>query len=291
MSLFAVYTESEHTYEFTHGRALCLILCLHFSAKPVDRVWKWAIVFLGSGLLDLKQVPLVPCCLVLRRFKDVLSIHVLQKSRIPPRECTRSSKSSSLCPGLSSLSWDIFLLSLISESFFSFLSLSFSLPSGLPWLCCMSPFWYCHGELYLLLPQPCLAMAVFSGKMYSSVMIAFLGQWRLVGGRFFWGNGESRRRTSLTLVLAACRSTVMRTWWIPTTWPSALGPLWCTFQMGRIRCPAKPMSMRSSKPSSLTTRASSPATGSWKDLSTRSAWLEGRSTGKERGQDFTVCRT
>lgn len=59
---------------------------------------------LPSGLLNLGQVLLVPCCLVMRRFKDVLSIHVFQKLRTPPRECTRSSKSSSLCPGLSSLS-------------------------------------------------------------------------------------------------------------------------------------------------------------------------------------------
>lgn len=59
---------------------------------------------LHSRLLDLEQVPLVLCCLVLGRFKEVLSIRVFQKLRIPPRECIRFSKSSSLCPGLSSLS-------------------------------------------------------------------------------------------------------------------------------------------------------------------------------------------
>lgn len=47
MSLFGVCTESERMYEFPGGGALCPILRLHLSAKPVDQTCKQAIVFLA----------------------------------------------------------------------------------------------------------------------------------------------------------------------------------------------------------------------------------------------------
>lgn len=83
-------------------------------------------------------------------------------------------------------------------------------------------------------------------------------------------------RTSLQAFL----STVMRTWWTLTTWLSALGPRWCPYQTTRIQCPAKHTLTRSLRRSSCTMRPSFRASESWRDLFMRSAWREGKSTGR-----------
>ena len=68
MSLFAVHTEFEGMSEFTREEHYA-----QFSAHSlVPNQWiksgngLW--FSMHRGLLDLDQVPLVPCCLVLRRF-------------------------------------------------------------------------------------------------------------------------------------------------------------------------------------------------------------------------------
>ncbi len=72
--------------------------------------------------------------------------------------------------------------------------------------------------------------------------------------------------------LAACPSTAMKIWWTPITWPSALAPPSCPLQKLRTRSPARPMSMRSSKPSSSTTRPSFLKRRSLTAPCTRSVW-------------------
>ncbi len=72
--------------------------------------------------------------------------------------------------------------------------------------------------------------------------------------------------------LAACPSTAMKIWWTPITWPSALAPPSCPLQKLRTRSPARPMSMRSSKPSSSTTRPSFLTRRSLTAPCTRSVW-------------------
>lgn len=81
------------------------MLLLHLITKLMDDLWRQAFVFLaywatrsgtspsGAELSGPEKV-----------FKDVLSIHVFQKLRTLQRECTRSSRSLSLCLGLSSWS-------------------------------------------------------------------------------------------------------------------------------------------------------------------------------------------
>lgn len=79
---------------------------------------------------------------------------------------------------------------------------------------------------------------------------------------------------SLFLVPPACPSTATRTWWTRTTWPYASAPHSCPHQTARIRCPARPTSMRSSRPSSSIMRPSFLMLKSWMGPSMRSVWLE-----------------
>lgn len=65
----------------------------------------------------------------------------------------------------------------------------------------------------------------------------------------------------------------MRTWWTRTTWPYVSAPHSCLHQTAKTRSPARLMWTRSSRPSSSTTRPSSPMPKNWRDPSTRSAWL------------------
>lgn len=82
------------------------------------------------------------------------------------------------------------------------------------------------------------------------------------------------------LVFPVFLSTVMKTWWIPTTWLFALGLHWCQYQMTRTPCPARLMLMRSLRPLSFTMRPSFQPSVTWRDLCMKSAWLVERSTGK-----------
>lgn len=74
-------------------------------------------------------------------------------------------------------------------------------------------------------------------------------------------------------------NTVMRTWWTLITWPFALAQHWCPSQKYRIKCPARLMWMKLSKPSSSTMRLFSRTLKSWTALFMRNAWLE-TTTGK-----------
>lgn len=88
----------------------------------------------------------------------------------------------------------------------------------------------------------------------------------------------------MTLVLLSCaafHSTVMKTWWTLITWPSVLAPHWCLSQRYRIKCPARLMWMRLSKPSSSTMRLFSQMLKSWMALFMRNVWLE-TSIGKSK---------
>ena len=88
----------------------------------------------------------------------------------------------------------------------------------------------------------------------------------------------------ITPVLLSCivfHSTVMKTWWTRITWPSVLALHWCLSQRYRIKCPARLMWMRLSKPSSSTMRLFSQMLKSWMALFMRNVWLE-TSIGKSK---------
>lgn len=81
------------------------LLFLHFGIQLTDDLWRQAFVFLTywatrSGTSPSSAELSGPE----KVFKDVLSIRVFQKLRTLQRECTRSSRSLSLCLGLSSWS-------------------------------------------------------------------------------------------------------------------------------------------------------------------------------------------
>lgn len=91
---------------------------------------------------------------------------------------------------------------------------------------------------------------------------------------------DQRRRPSVS------PSTVTRTWWMPTIWPSASARPWCPSRTARTLSRARHLSTRSSRPSSSTTRSSFPISASWMAQCTRSAWPEARSTGGCEAQNI-----
>ena len=155
---------------------------------------------------------------------------LLQNWRTQLRGCTRSNRSSSPFPAWSSWSWDTSLLSSTSE-----------LPGQ-------------QGPL-------------FDSALASLRRGAFAEHRTLLNLSRAPQSKKVQGKIHLSLAhgyssLIASHSIATRTWWIPTTWPSALDPPSCTSLMGKTLCPARHTSTKSSKPSSSIMKPSSPAPGS-----------------------------